>query len=141
MEVSAVRQRLNETIERAKRAAAERRARNDVAAREYEPFLQQVAIPLFRQIASVLKAAGYAFGVFTPGGSVRLMSERNAEDFIEVSLDTTGERPALLGHSSRGRGRRVIESERPVGGDSIADITEAELLEYLLHELEPFVER
>ena len=75
MEVSVVRQRVLEAIERAKRAAAERRVVNDEAAREYEAFLEQLAVPLFRQVANVLRAEGYLFNVFTPGGSVRLMSD------------------------------------------------------------------
>lgn len=141
MEISQVKHRLSETIERAKRTAAERRARNDEAARAYQPFLEQVAIPLVRQLANVLKAAGYQFSVFTPGGSVRLMSERNAEDFIEISLDTTGDRPEVVGHTSRARGRRVIESERPVSDLPIDAITSEVLLAFVLKELEPFVER
>ncbi len=52
-------------------------------------------MPLFRQVANVLKAEGYQFTVFTPGGSVRLMSERNAEDYIELSLDTSGDEPLV----------------------------------------------
>jgi hypothetical protein len=141
MEISQVKQRLTETIERAKRSAAERRARNDEASRAYQPFLDQVAIPLFRQIASVLKASAYPFGVFTPGGSVRLMSERNNEDYIEIALDTTGDRPEVIAHVSRTRGRRVIESEKPVSDQPIDAITAEELLAFLLRVIEPFVER
>ena len=52
MEVSAVRQQILQTIERAKRAAADRRAANDEAGREYDVFLDQLAVPLFRQDAA-----------------------------------------------------------------------------------------
>ena len=45
MDISVVRQRLRETIERAKRRAAERRVRNDDAARAYSSFLELVAVP------------------------------------------------------------------------------------------------
>ena len=51
-------------------------------------------MPLFRQVANILRADGYLFNVFTPSGSVRLMSDRAAEDFIELSLDTAGDRAA-----------------------------------------------
>ena len=74
MEISDVRRRLTQTIERAKREAAERRARHDEAARDYAAFLERVAVPVFRQVANVLKTQGYAFRVFTPSDSVRLMS-------------------------------------------------------------------
>jgi len=141
MEISIVKQRVNETIERAKRTAAERRAHNDEAARAYQPFLDQVAIPVFRQVASVLKASGYAFTVFTPGGTVRLMSDRTAEDFIELSLDTSGERPQLLCHTSRMRGRRLVEEEHPASDRAIEDISSEDVLALLLREIEPFVSR
>src|SRR5881396_3498750 len=106
MEISDVRKRVLETIDRAKRNAAGRRARVDEAAREYDVFLEHIAVPVFRQIANVLRAEGYPFNVFTPAGSVRLMSDRSAEDYIELRLDTSGDRPAVLGHTSRSRGRR-----------------------------------
>jgi hypothetical protein len=139
MEVSAVRRRVNETIERSKRAAAERRTLVDEAARDYAPFLENVAVPLFRQVANVLKAQGYLFTVNTPGGSVRLVSDKHGEDFIELALDTAGPVPVVLGHSSRARGRRVIDSERPLGTGPIRDMTEEQVLGFLLEELEPFL--
>jgi hypothetical protein len=139
MEISLVRQRLNDTIERPKRGAAERRARGDEAGRAYARFLEQLAVPLFRQIANVLRADGYQFSVFTPSGSVRLMSDRHAEDYIEIVLDTAGETPSVVGHVSHSRGRRVEESERPIGDP--ATMSEDDLLAFVLKELEPFVER
>jgi hypothetical protein len=141
MEISEVRRSVSEAIERAKRAAAERRARADEAAREYSAFLDHIAIPLFRQVANVLKAQGYPFSVFTPSGSVRLMSEKSSEDFIELTLDTTGDEPVVIGHSSRARGRRVVETERPLGNGPVRNLTEEQTLAFLLKELEPLVEK
>jgi hypothetical protein len=139
MEISDVRRRLTDTIERAKKRAAERRGRGDQAQRDFELFLQKTAVPLFKQIAGALKADGYAFTVFTPSGSVRLMSDRTADDFIELSLDTTDDPPRVMAHVSRTRGRRVIDAERPVGAPE--SLTEEDLLLFLLKELEAFVER
>jgi hypothetical protein len=141
MEISVVRQRLRETIERAKRRAVERRGRNDEAARTYTSFLDHIAIPLMRQIANALKADGYTFTVFTPTGSVKLMSDRHAEDYIEIVLDTAGDSPAIVGHTSRLHGRAIDEAERPVGSGKPGDVSEADLFDFLLKELEPFVER
>jgi hypothetical protein len=141
METSEVRKRVLAAIERAKRGSAERRTRADEAAGEYTVFLEQIAVPMFRQLAGALKASGYPFGVFSPGGSVRLMSEKSSEDFIEVSLDTTGDEPLVMGHTHRARGRRVLEAERPVGTGPIRDLTEEHLLDFLILELEPFVEK
>ncbi len=139
MEISEIRKRLNQTMERAKRQAAERRARGDDAGRAFDTFLSTMAVPLFRQVANILRAEGYLFTVFTPSGSVRLMSDRAAEDFIELSLDTAGDRPQVIAHASRSRGRRVLESERAIGEPG--ELTEEAVLEYLLKELEAFVER
>jgi hypothetical protein len=139
MEISLVRKRLTETIERAKKQAAERRGRSDQAARDFTVFLQKVAVPLFRQIANALKADGYAFTVFTPSDSVRLMSDRSADDYIELTLDTAENPPRVVGQISRTRGRRVIDAERAVGAPDA--VTEEQLLDFLLKELEAFVER
>jgi hypothetical protein len=139
MEISVVRKRLTETIERAKKHAADRRGRSDQASRDFEVFLQKVAVPLFRQVANALKADGYAFTVFTPSGNVRLMSDRSAEDYIELTLDTADDPPRVMGQISRTRGRRVIDAERAIGTPDT--LTEDQLLDFLLKELEAFVER
>jgi hypothetical protein len=164
MDISEVRKRVRATIERAQRAAAERRDSRDRAARAFEAFLEATAIPLFRQVANALRADGYLFSVFTPSGSVRLMSERNSQDFIEVLLDPespggpggpggnegydgpepdrhAGPHPRVIGHTSWSRGRRVKESERVIGSGQPEAIEEGELLAFLMTELEPFVER
>ena len=141
METSVVRNRLRETIERAKRHAVERRGHNDDATRAFAAFLDHIATPLMRQIAGALKADNFHFTVFTPSGSVRLMSDRHSEDFIEIALDLTGDAPRVTGHTSRLRGRNIVETEKPVGAGRPGGITEEDLLEFLLKELEPFVER
>jgi len=137
MEISDVRKRILGTIERARQRATERRARADEAARAYSTFLDGVAVPIFKQVANVLRAEGYPFSVSTPSGSVRLMSDRTAEDFVEIGLDTTGDMPNVMGHASRARGRRVIESERAIGDP--AHLDENDVLEFLTKELEAFL--
>jgi hypothetical protein len=139
MEIADVRKRLLHMIERAKREAGERRARTDKASRAFDMFLETTAVPLFRQVANSLRADNYLFNVFTPAGSVRLMSDRGAEDYIELSLDTSDTVPRVIGHTSRSRGRRVLESERAIGEPDA--LTEEDVLEFLLKELEAFVER
>ena len=142
MEVSEVRRRLLMAIEKAKHAAAERRARTDAAARDYQTFLADRATPIFHQVAAALVAEGYAFKVFTPAGSIRLSAERSQEEFIELVLDESSDPPAVVGRMTRGRGRRMISSERAVGGGApVADLTEEDVLKFLLEEIVPFVER
>jgi hypothetical protein len=139
MEISDVRKRLLATIERSKQRAAERRARADDAAKAYSTFIDTIGVPMFRQVANVLKAEGYPFGVFTPAGSVKLVSDRHPQDSIEIVFDASGDRPLVMGHTTRGRGGRVVESEQPVGDPAV--LSETDVLEFLARELEPFVDR
>jgi hypothetical protein len=139
MEISDIKRRVVETIDRAKRLAAERRTRADAAAQAYGTFLDQRAVPVFKQVAQVLRAEGFPFTVFTPAGSVRLSSDRVAEDYVELTLDTSGDRPAVSGHTSRARGRRVVESEYAIGDP--AALTDEDVLTFVLKGLEPLVER
>jgi hypothetical protein len=141
MEISEVRKRLNDTIARARQHAAERRSRTEAANRSFDQFLAATAVPLMRQIANVLRAEGYFYSVSTPASSVRLLSDKDAGDFIELSLDATGETPRVMARISRSRGRRVIDAERVVGSGGADTISEEELLAFLMKELEPFVER
>ena len=142
METSDVRRRVREAIDRARRSSAERKTRNDEAALDFDAFLKDRAIPLFQQVANALRAEHHMYTVFTPSGSVRLMSDRSTADYIELTLDATGPLPQVMGHSSRSRGRRVIESEAPIApGCPIPALTEEHILSFVLQELEPLVER
>jgi hypothetical protein len=141
MESSEVRRHLRELLERARRAATERRQKADAANRDFPVFLEKVAAPIVRQVAGALKAEGYPFAVFTPGGSVKLASERNAQDFIEIVLDTAGEEPIVAARVSRTRGRRVVEEERPIARGPVQDITEAQVLAFLTEALQPLLEK
>jgi hypothetical protein len=142
MEVSEVRRRLRAAIEKARQAAAERRARNDAAARDYDVFLAERATPMFHQLAAALAGEGRAFKVFTPAGSIRLATERSPEEFIELVLDDSSDPPAVVGRTTRGRGRRMVSTERALGGGApVADLTEEDVLAFLLEEIVPLVEK
>ena len=67
------------------------------------------------------------------------MSDRSAEDLHRAVAGHQRRRPHVVGHTSRSRGRRVVESERELGDP--ATLTEEDVLAFLLKELEPFVER
>ena len=142
LEVSHVRKRLMAAIERARKAGQERRERASAVERAYETFLVDVATPVMRMLASALKADRYPFTVATPGGSIRLASDKGRDDYIEFGLDTATDPPEVIGRISYGRGSRTITEERPVkGGASPQAITEEDVLEFLLKALEPWLER
>ena len=142
MEVSDVRRRLRAAIESARKGAQERRARADQATRDYEIFLRDRAVPIFQTVSAALAAEGYRFKVFTPAESVRLASDLATDDFVEITLDATVDPPTILGRTSRGRGRRLITSERPIKEATTVDlVTEDDVLSFLLTEIAPFGER
>ena len=133
---------MKSAIDASRTRAQERRQRNATADAAFAEFLERVATPLLRQVAGALRAEGHAFTVFTPGGSVRLASDRSRDDFIDLTLDTSGDQPHVLARVSSSRGSRTIDQERPVrAGAGPEAITEEELLEFLVDALEPWLER
>lgn len=142
MEVSQVRKRLKVAIDGSRERAARRRERVAEAQRAYEQFLTEIAIPVSRQLANAMKAEGYAFTVFTPGDGLRLAADRGRDDFIELALDATGDRPEVMARISQQRGSRTLDEEVAVkrGADPAA-ISEEEFLDFLLGALEPWFER
>src|SRR6266851_9719837 len=142
MEVSDVRRRIRAAIESARLRAAARRTRTDEASRAYDGFLEATAVPAFHAVVNALTGEGHRFKVTTPGRAVRMSPERSAEDFIELSLDTERDAPAVVLLSSRGRGRRTVSRDRILGeGPTIAALTEEDVVTALLDELLPFIER
>lgn len=141
METSDIRKRVLQAIERAKRHTLEQRAQTDRAQRAFDAVLP-VAATAWRQVANVLRAEGHAFTVNSPSGSLRFASDRSADDFIELSLDTS-RRPATAVLQVRlARGHRVIERESTVAeGDAVTELEEERLVAVLLDELEPFLQR
>ena len=142
MEVSDVRRRIRGAVEDARRRAGERRARTDSAARAYGQVLETIAVPAFHMLAQALTGEGYRFNVLTPGQAVRLSSERSAAEFIELSLDTDRDEPAVVVRATRGRGRRMTSSERILcEGAAIANLTDEDIVAAVTDEVIPFVER
>ena len=142
METGVVRKHLVQKLTAVRERAQQRRALAADAERQFGTFLEVLAVPLARQVASALKAEGYAFTVFTPGGSLRLALDKGRDDFIDVVLDTDGERPQVVGRISYTRGSRTRVSDLPVKEGAGPDVlTEQDVLDFFLRALEPFLER
>ena len=142
MEVAQVRKRVQAAIAEARRRAQEHRQRAADAERAYAAFLQDVATPVVRQVANALKVESYAFTVFTPGDGLRLASDRGRDDFIEFTLDLDAERPQVMGRISQTRGSRRLDEERPIKpGVSPADLTEDDVLDFVMQALGPWLAR
>ena len=132
METAELRKRLCRTLDEAKRAAEQDGVR----------MLAEVVAPLFKTVASFLKAENYPFRVTTPYEAVRLASETSSENFIELAIETTTDLPAIVGRVSRTWGRRILTNETVVAeATDIANLTDEDVLAFLLKALPPFVER
>jgi len=139
-DVAVVRKRVRAVIEQARRDQAERRTRVGEAQKAYDTFLDGAAIPVFRMIANILKSEGLHFEVMTPAGGVRLQSERQRDDAIEMELDTSADPPQPLVTVTRARGSRVIQTDRSIkGSNPLVQLTEDDVVEMLLEELRPWL--
>jgi len=142
VEVSLVRKRLQDAMAAARQRTQQQRLRAAEAEKTFAVFLNDVAIPVTRQMAMALKAEGQAFTVFTPGDGLRLAADRGRDDFIEFALDTSGAEPQVIGRIRHTRGSRTIDDERPIRpGASPDTLTDEDVLEFLVHALEPWLER
>ena len=141
MEVSYVRNRLKKAIDAARSRASAHRQRVTEAEQAFTAFLE-MATPVLRQLTNALRVEGHAFTLFTPEHVLRLASDRSQHDFIELALDSSGERPRVVARISQTRGSRTLDEERTLkDGVAIESITEDDLLEFLIAALEPWLER
>jgi hypothetical protein len=142
IETSELRKRLRHAIEERRKATAARRATLDAAAAAYTDLLENTATPLVQKLANALRAEGHNFTVFTPNGGLRMSLAKSADDFIEFALDTSQAEPFAALRVNRSRGRRVVQHERPIKGRTAVDrLSEEDVLQALLDEVTPFVER
>ena len=129
-------------IDRAKARSQQHRQHAAEAERAYAAFLEDVATPTTRMMANVLKAEGYPFTVSTPSGGLRLASDRGRDDYVEFALETTGDRSVVIGRIRYTRGSRTLEDERPIrAGTSPQDLSDTDVLAFLVSALEPWLER
>ena len=123
--------------------AALRRTEADAAARAYDGFLATLAVPMLKQAIDVLKAERQTFVLNAPAGSARMVSEGAADTFLEFVLDSSGNRPQVIGRVSRARRRqRVVVDERPLAtGKAVADLTEEDVAAFLVTEIPRLLKR
>ena len=142
VEVSLVRNRLKRAIDAARERGQQKRQQSAAAERAYEAFLKDVATPVTRQLANTLKAEGYPFTVFTPGGGLRLANDRGRDDYIEFAFDGEADPPQAVARVSYTRGSRTLSDERPVKPGAMPEVlSEEDVLTFLLSALEPWLTR
>jgi hypothetical protein len=143
MDVADLRKLILRELDSAKQDAADRRLAVDAAQEAFGNVLRQRVVPLLRQCVAVLAAERFGFQTFAPAGSARLVSERSPQEFVEFELDPASMPPRVVGRVSLNRGRQgIIVEERAIGGDhAIADITDEDILEFLLPAVRRLVTR
>jgi hypothetical protein len=134
MDVSELRKRILRAVDDARKDAAARRVLVDEAVKAYGEFLAGTAVPMLRQAATVLNAAGGGFAVQTPADAARLVSQSAPETYLEIALDTGGAEPEVVGRVSLARGRQgVVVDERVLApGKPVEKLTEEDLAAYLV---------
>jgi hypothetical protein len=142
MELDQIRRRVQLRLADLKRAAAERREKVAAAERAYGSFLANVATPTVNAVAQSLSAEGYPYRVTTPGGAVRMSSERSSRTYLEIRLDTSGATPQPVVEIGRERGSRILADERPIcQGVAIDAIADEHLLAVLLEAMAELIDR
>src|SRR5215216_929284 len=125
MDVSELRKLILRSLDDARKDAAAKRVVVDQAAKAYETFLSDIAVPLMLQAQQVLNATGESFSVHTPAASVRLVSDASPQTFLEFQLDPNGTRSGVIGRVSVVRGRRgpVVDERSVANGKSVESLT------------------
>ena len=141
MDTSDLRKRILRALDDARKDASTRRTAVDEAARAYDAFLANVAVPLMRQASTVLNAEGHKFSVHTPANGVRLVSDGAPETYLEFELDTASASPQVIGRVSLQRGRQgQVVSERPIAEDkAVAALDEQDVTKYLVEEVSKMI--
>ena len=64
------------------------------------------------------------------------------DDYVEFALDGSGDGPMVVGRIRHTRGSRTLEDERPIKpGATPQELSEADVLAFLVAALEPWLER
>ena len=138
MDVAELRKRILRELDRpagGERSGGDRRASADSARVQFNRLLNGTIAPLLIQTASILKAEGELCQVHTPSDTARIAFDSSHEDFIEFMLDTAPPAHVIGRGSVRRKGGTMVE-DRIVGvGKSIEEITDEDVLAFLLPEL------
>jgi hypothetical protein len=139
-ELTDLRRRVRQAIQDAKRKGAARRAARDEASAAWNTAVSAVVEPVATDVAAALTGEGLPFRLETPRGTVRLVSERSAHDYIEIVLDDSDEAdaPGVIGRSVIGRGRQsVTVIEEPLGPPD--GLTDDRLTAFYMNAILPWI--
>jgi hypothetical protein len=139
-ELADLRRRVRQAMQDAKQKAAARRAARDEASQAWATAVAEVVEPAATNVAAAFTGEGMPFRLDTPRGTIRLVSERSADDYIEIVLDDSDERdaPEVIGRSVRARGRQsVTVVEELLGAPS--QLSEDRVIAFFMNAIGPWI--
>jgi hypothetical protein len=139
-ELTDLRRRVRQAMQDAKRNAAQRREARDEASKAWDTAVAEIVEPAATQMAAALTGEGVPFRLETPRGTIRLVSDRSKNDYIEIVLDADDERdvPEVIGRNVVGRGRQSVSViEESLGAPS--ELTDDRVTEFLLKAIAPWL--
>ncbi|MEX2273746.1 MAG: hypothetical protein WD690_19940 [Vicinamibacterales bacterium] len=138
-DLSDLRRRVRQAIQDAKQKGAARRASRDEAAGAWATVVSAVVEPVATDVAAALTGEGLPFRLDTPRGTVRLVSERSPDDYIEIALDDSDEReaPEVIGRTVRARGRQSVTVVEELLGPP-AQLSEDRVVAFLMGAIAPW---
>jgi hypothetical protein len=124
----------------AKQKAAARRAARDEASQAWATAVAEVVEPAATNVAAAFTGEGMPFRLDTPRGTIRLVSERSADDYIEVVLDDSDERdaPEVIGRSVRARGRQSVTVVEELLGPP-SELSEDRVIAFFMNAIGPWI--
>lgn len=139
-ELADLRRRVRQAIQDAKQKAAARRTARDEASAAWATAVAEIVEPAATSVAAALTGEAMPFRLETPRGTIRLVSERSADDYMEIVLDDSDERdaPEVIGRTVRARGRQsVTVMEELLGPPS--QLSEDRVIAFFMKAIAPFV--
>lgn len=138
-EIADLRRRVRQAIQDAKQKSAARRAARDEASAAWAAAVSTIVEPVATDVAAALTGEGLPFRLDTPRGTVRLVSERSADDYIEMVLDDSDERdaPEVIGRSVRARGRQSVTIVEELMGPP-SQLSEDRVIVFLMNAIAPW---
>ena len=139
-ELADLRRRVRQAIQDAKQQAAARRAARDEASAAWATAVAEIVEPAATNVAAALTGEGMPFRLDTPRGTIRLVSERSADDYIEIVLDDSDERdaPEVIGRTVRARGRQSVTVVEELLGPP-SQLSEDRVIVFFMNAIAPWV--
>jgi hypothetical protein len=142
MNTGDLRKQILRALDEARKSSTDRRQAMDEARQAWEQFLE-MATPLVKQAATILRGEGHLFAANTPADGLRLTSETSPQIYLEFELDVAGAAPHVTGRVSytKSRQQAVVEEQSLAFGKPVRELNETDVAAYLVTEIPKLIVR